>query len=331
MEDGIKLLSFEFSGGDADNKYLNLYEAGRFQYAMARFLYITEQFRQKGRVLDRITQKISIDLRVPSAHNDTWVQDVMLFGKMASPALAELFIKVPLDILVAWAMEKINPKKSSTDNANEVIKAVANASEQHAIANQKGTDLASAQLDLIKEMYKDSRKDNDSLRSAMQELSAALNRENILNKYKDSLSKIPQELENKIIDRLQPIFKDIVLPVERSAEELHISGHSAGHKVVYVDRFISNRISGNMTDPLPTTLQGDVIRYDKENGWGKFKNSQFPKSIGFTVPAAARNKSNSEVIDAMKNTLIEASFYYVRTKRKVPKYLILDRVIEFIE
>jgi hypothetical protein len=50
-------IQFKFEGGMADNHELNFYEASRFQYAAARFIYTLEKFRQEGKIVARLNQR----------------------------------------------------------------------------------------------------------------------------------------------------------------------------------------------------------------------------------------------------------------------------------
>jgi hypothetical protein len=54
----VETLQFKFEGGMADNHELNFYEAGRFQYGAARFIYTIEKFRQEGKIVSKANDRV---------------------------------------------------------------------------------------------------------------------------------------------------------------------------------------------------------------------------------------------------------------------------------
>ena len=81
-------------------------------------------------------------------------------------------------------------------------------------------------------------------------------------------------------------------------------------------------------DTVPSTLRGSIIRFDKENGWGKFRNPEFSNPISFVVSAVKRNRLRADVIDAMKEDEVDVVFYHVRDKGAKSRYLIFDNIID---
>ena len=260
-------------------------------------------------------------------------------GGILGPHISEAMVKVPLDVMVAWTVGKLTPKKESMEIAGKMVSSVADASKAHAIAQAKQSENSSEMISLIREMYTDSRRlhqdklsqAGEQIRSLSKELESAEKRERALLPYHDAFAIIDAELEKKLLDRISPLLSEVARPVERSADSLYISSENAGDKIAYIDRFTLQRLNGDLIDPLPTAMQGDIIRYDKETGWGKFKNSEFPKDVSFVVPSAKKNSVNWDVIDAMKSASVEAVFYMVKTKRSVIKHLIFDDVDTVLE
>jgi hypothetical protein len=88
-------------------------------------------------------------------------------------------------------------------------------------------------------------------------------------------------------------------PLIRSADRLAIGEASRTEPFVSLTRRSVEALSGNTVDTIPSTLRGSIIRFDKENGWGKFRNPQFTNAVSFVVPSVKRNRLKDEVIDAM--------------------------------
>jgi len=92
-------IRFQFLGGMADNHEMNFYEAGRFQYGAARFIYTLEKFRQEGRIVSRIGEKVKADIRIKAPKEGSFIQDVLI---VASPIIADTSIKCSFEALFAY-------------------------------------------------------------------------------------------------------------------------------------------------------------------------------------------------------------------------------------
>jgi len=111
-------LTFRFEGGDADGGQLNFYDAARFQYGAARFVYTLEYFRQTGIVLSKITRRVNAEYRVPTPERGSWIMDVVQF---AAPLMGEMEFKVPIEVMIAHVMERLIPGRKSRETLKEIL------------------------------------------------------------------------------------------------------------------------------------------------------------------------------------------------------------------
>lgn len=340
-DDVVPILSFRFEGGDADEGLLNFYDASRFQYGAARFVYTLEHFRQTGRALNRISERINVDYRVPAARQGSWIMDVL---HVAGPPLAEMVIKVPIDAMIAHVFAQLRPNSKIADTIIRLeeqrtaqerertrqARAQARLAQEQVAAIREQTRTTQQALRLVERMLNE-RPDPEArqqLEEVQREALANGERDALLEQYRQELENIPERSLERLVNRAQSQIVEIGKPLIRSASGLEISGHTRGQRFAHLDRRIITELGGNSIDALPTSLVGSVVRYDKESGWGKFRNPDFAAPISFLVPAAKKNQLTLEVIDAMKQEEVEVVFYYVRDRRRVVKYLIFDNIID---
>lgn len=327
-----KILSFRFEGGTADDSQLDFYDASRFLYGASRFVYTLEQFRQKGRILSRITEKIEVDYRIGTPKEGSFLVDVF---SVAAPVVSDLAYSVPIDVLIAWVKEKLLPGK---DSAVRALKLVREIEEEKTRQSQEETKRLTAQasnldsaLKIIEKALDAQKSESEYLREQLagsrNELLAARERSAVLESYFDALSQIDEKTEEQLISKSYSQLLEIGKPLRRSASSLEIGGPSFKKPLGFLSRQSLEAMEGLEEDTLPTTLVGDIVRFDKYTGWGKFQSEEFPKQISFLVPRVAKNKLKDEILDLMKTDDIEISFYFVRDKRGTVHHIILDKLL----
>jgi hypothetical protein len=332
---GVPIITFGFRGGDADAGQLNFYDASRFQYGAARLLYTLEHYRQTRRVLGRITTQVRVDFRVETPRDGSWCLDVL---QAAAVPIAEVLIKVPIDVLTAYVVGNLTSSKKPADIALEIEKERTKQSERETKRSEQETErlrlFAQNQqvpLRILQEELARKERPSEELRNieeSIQELKCSIERQTTMAEYQKELDRITQTEQTQLIQRVHGQLTEIGRPLIASAEELRIEGRSFAHPFAYMNRKHVESLSGNIEDDLPTVLRGSITRYDKENGWGRFRHPDARRPISFVIPGAVRNVLSHEIIDAMKEKEVLLSFYYVKDKRGVVKYMILDKIVE---
>jgi hypothetical protein len=278
-------LRFQFEGGDADEGQLNFYDASRFQYGAARFVYTLEHFRQTGIAMQKITQRVNADYRVPTFQRGSWIMDVL---QIAVPTLAETTIKVPIQAIMAHVMERLTPGRRS----REVVKEAATenkslgdlliAQERERTAQERArteqirllTQTNSQVIDFANKALERPRllesPTAQLLKEIRDELKASSERDRMLVQYRRELDNIDPARLDRVLDKARGQVVEMGKPLIRSADRLLIAEGTRSEGFVSLSRRSVEQLSGNSMDPLPSLLIGNIVRFDKESGWENF-------------------------------------------------------------
>jgi hypothetical protein len=339
----LEKISFSFTGGIADEHELNFYEAGRFQYGAARFIYTLERFRQEGKVISRLTTKVKADIRVKAPQEGSFLQDVLV---VAVPAITECAINTSFESIFAYAWDKLLPKSKGTDVAVEIArKEVEREREQtkqeaektkqfqtlESVANA-GFATTQQALDIIRTVLENgapsaSGHTPSELGSFHDELQGQLIREQIVRENATQLARISPETERKLAGQLRRTVQDISLPLRSSASNLNVSAPSVG-KVANLDRETARRITEVEEDILPDVIRGNIKSYDVESGVGKFRYDELQNPLPFRVPSAMKDSLKDRILDSMKKEDVLIRAYFVRDTYNNPTALVLDEILE---
>ena len=282
-------LTFRFEGGDADLGQLNFYDAARFQYGAARFVYTLEYFRQSGNVLSKITRRVNAEYRIPTPERGSWIMDVVQY---AAPLIGEMVFKVPIEIMMAHVLERLIPGRRSRETLGQIAtethvfdsERIALERERTAQEHQRTeqirllTNTNAMALDLVGKAIDRLTPDSppaQTLQEIKGQLSASSEREHMIEHYKPELDKIDDRSMDRLLDRTRTQVIEMGKPLIRSADRLEISEASRTAPFGSLTRRSVEELSGNTVDTVPSKLRGSIIRFDKENGWGKFRNPEF--------------------------------------------------------
>jgi hypothetical protein len=337
---------FNFKGGMADEHALNFYEASRFQYGAARFIYTLEYFRQKGNVLQKISKKIDADIRVGTAKSGSWELEVAL---AFLPVFSECKIGIPLDVLFAYVVNLFKPKpkgpelvlalaKEHTKQSQEetkrlqLIKEYADGKEkttQQALkaVQQTITILDKAGFQQVNQLTgKPTSK--EEFRSIMRELKAERNYLTLIAPYSDDLDQISPDKEQQLSLAFRRVSKELAMPLRGSATSLHIGVSESANSIAVFDRETLEGLAKEIKDKVPTSLLGSIKAYDKETGWGKFRTAEFFKPLPFSVLGGVKNEFLAGILDAMAKEEVTMVFYIVRNANGTPTRLVFNKIIE---
>lgn len=337
---------FSFEGGMATNHELSFYESSRFQYAAARLIYKLEHFRQTGKILERVSEKIDADIRVSAAKEGSWELEIAL---ASIPALG-LSLSVPLNVLLGYILNSVKPKSKGQDIAVQLARIELarerertkqghiDASRLRSLENIVRSQSATVKeaLSLLKDRsYADVDKacpniieSKEELEFIKDELRAEKKYQKMIEPYEAELNNIPAEKIVKLTDMFRKSSKELAYPLRSSATSLSVSFNRNNEFCVF-NRESLEGIADEIQDKIPTYLEGSIKMYDKETGWGKFRNNeQFYKPIPFMVPAGTKKNNLTKISKALASPLMGANFYIVRNSSKEPIRLILDKIVE---
>lgn len=281
----MEAITFVFSGGMADDEELNFYEAGRFQYGAARFIYTLEKFRQQGRVAARLTAFVKADIRVKAPKPGSFVQDIII---LALPAIAECAIRVPLDAMIAYVWDLLLPSTKPQDAVVELAKLeLAREAERTAQEKERtrqtllikdivtaGSATTAQALNFVKGVIADKEagaKDmqhisDENINHLMQELDCVNEREILIKENYEELSKIDLTLQRKLTRQMRNSVRNMALPLRSSATYLSVGAGDRARRYARIDAEAARFITDQIEDTVPTPLRGSVKMIDVETG-----------------------------------------------------------------
>lgn len=331
----ITKIGFRFNGGLSRKGQLNFYEAGRSQYATARILYAIEHFRNTGQVVERIQGKVNADFRVGVPQEGSYLQEIMLY---AAPLVADFqhvqsIIKIPFDKLFPFLLSKVIPSVSGSNRLAIIAEKQIDAIVQLAASSQAREQTAQVMaveetkrlryiLDILRtdqSGLRDNRKeaqevaqtvakysktparllDNDGSADFLaSELQAELSRDEIVLQSEDELNRLSPDGEQRIVERMRKLFPEVGLPLHRSAEKLDIELDDIEAPIASLNQIRIEQIAETKRDDDSIQLDGNIIKLDKETGFGRFRPVASRSTLSFSIPRDNFNAKRTEFISA---------------------------------
>jgi hypothetical protein len=172
---------------------------------------------------------------------------------------------------------------------------------------------------------------NLTLSQILSSLQAAEQRQSKIEEYQDQFEKIEYETRIALIKKTRPQVAEIGRPLRRSAENLEVSDAQSKTDLVSLNYGNILGLHGNSLDPELFERVGSIKSYDKETGWGKWRELGGAKPISFQVAPRERNSIGDKVIESMIEDKIEILFQRVVDTMNETKHLILVDVLEIPE
>ena len=329
------LVQFRFTGGIASVGELNFYEAGRYRYAAARLLYTLEEFRQSGDTKKRLKKLVNVDIRTKGAREGSFIDDVMIY---AGPVLADPHVRVGLDKVVGWAFDRILPKANQDGRVKDLTEKLIELNGQQIALGLERERTIQASIAANAEMFHElSRRlreapsdpealqdaattfrrleglairasdDIGSMGYAADEIETELNRQSLLQDSEEEFARISPQAEEEIIRRVREIIPDLAVPLRRSATQFQIRGSGGQRPIAALNetRLEQLRTSRSGQEDI---FVGNLQRYDKTQGYGRFQIRGDRSPVTFTVRPEARAELRDRIIDAMKEPQVEIIF-----------------------
>ncbi|WP_440959162.1 hypothetical protein ACFELO_03355 [Oceanicaulis sp. LC35] len=330
-------VEFKFSGKIASEGVLDFYESARFQYGAARFLYTLDSFKKHGEIPKRITRNVAdTHFRVSTPIKGSWeivVQEILQTG-------ASTFISVPLGMVIQYAISLILPTKRQaeslqSDHARAIIeehnKPIMKLIDEIARKSASDHDVSIEYINHLKEELKNRDKAldlNSEIIEKLNSLVERMDRHASIGSDYQAFSEVSSEKKFDLINKIRPQMYEIGIPLRKSADNLTIISEDEKSKksdnITIVD---IEGLSGNTIDTNKSIIAGSLKRYDKENGWGKIRETSSSKIVNFLVRKNEKRKLLTEILDAMESDKVIISGFYVRDPSGAPTYLIFDSYI----
>ncbi len=86
-----------------------------------------------------------------------------------------------------------------------------------------------------------------------------------------------------------------------------------------------------LIDKIVNTIDVNIVQYNKETGWGKFRNDYWDGISSFSVPADRKDELKYNLLHAMQENAVSVDAYFVRNLANEPIRLILVNINEINE
>lgn len=317
-------LLFHFSGGLASKNRMDFYEAARFQYAAARLTVKLDQFRRTGQFPRRVTtsSRTNIDLFPYAAGS------FELKIEADSQTDKPLHVDVPLTALWTYILERVF-QPTDTNEALNLIDDNALRSEFFDIVENQVFNSQQAIALFRKEMDK-SRGLSSGEQDLLDRLIAEVERRAYLESHKDLLAQITAAEDASLVTMATPLLAELAVPLRRSAKSVMIASIDEQGKrpVLWADSDIANSIDLIDIDRTVTSIDLNIVQYNKESGWGKFRNPEWQGIPSFSVPADRKVNLKHDLLSAMRAELVNVDAYFVRSKSGEPVRLVIVDINE---
>lgn len=312
-------LLFHFSGGLAEQNRMDFYEAARFQYAVARLSVKLDQFRKTGRFSKRVTaaSRTNIDL-FPFAAGS-----FQLKIESSKDEETQLKIDVPLTTLWAYIIERVF-QPTDTDAALDLIQDNSLRSEFFQLVENnvfKTTEV----IDLLRSEFEKDQALYSTEGELLDRLISEAERRAYLKSHRDLLSAITPDQDAALVTMATPLLSEIAVPLRRSAKRVMITSIDDHGKraILSTDRRTAEAIESMRVDNEVTSFDVDIVQYNKENGWGKFRNPNWEGIPSFSVPADRKDDLKFDLLSAMQEDEVSVDAYVVRSVSGDPIRMIL--------
>ncbi|MBO1024100.1 hypothetical protein IPU75_05185 [Ochrobactrum sp. SD129] len=320
-------VQFHFEGQLADKHKLNYYEAARFQYATARLLVKLAQFRDSGNFNKRIHESSNFDVLLETHKEGSFDITVLAPVLMAG---YEAFVSTSLSALMTYVFERIVGKSSNAELA-KTLNTIDNVTDTFGKISADNASLLRQALELVEKDRDQFVAKTDSQVELYERLLAEKDRVILLERNAAELRKINSVSEQKLISMSAPLVKEMATVLRTSADSLQvISEDKSGEErnILYLNKRMAKQIENDTVDTQMTAILGNIIQYNKENGWGKIR-ADFPNSpISFNIPSDVKSSLQSKILAAMGKEKIYMRTYIVRNKAKEAIRLVVVGIMD---
>ena len=321
----LESIQFKFDGGMSSNHELNFYEAGRFSYGAARWLYTLEKFRQDRKVISRLSTRVEADIRIRAPKRGSFLQEIII---TAAPIIADCALKVPFEAMVAYAWDKISPPNTNDKElavvlAKQEIEKEREKTKQFEIfAEVVSNNNATTQqtLSILDELVRRDRSHivdgkeilREDLQLARDRTKAEVDRQQLIHEYIDQFSSLNSKESDLLAGQLRKSVPDMVLPLRSSATQLSIGGGSSKKSFAALDFKTGKAIGAQLEDKNREVWRGKLKSYDREQGTGKFRYDDYKNPISFRIPHELRRNLSPKIVQAMQMDTVLATVQFIR-------------------
>lgn len=305
---------------------MDFYESSRFQYAAARLSVKLDRFRKTGSFPSKVTRTNNSGIDLAPFERGSF--GIEIFAPILAAA-APVFLEVPLTALWTYVVERVfKPAEDDVMRlALETQGRLIDAYEAQ-IAGRENT--AQATLGLLSAELDENRGLSEENAELRERLLAEVERRAYLQGMRDQLARITPEQDANLVTMAAPLLKELAVPLRRSAAQATIS-ISDGRKfrpILSANKAMADEVELSEIDPNITPIRIDIIQYNKENGWGKFRNAEFNGLASFSVSADRKDELQPRILESMNEPYVFVQAYYVRSLSGIKQRIIIVGFVE---
>lgn len=317
-------IKFAFEGKLASQNEMDFYEFARFQYSASRLLVKLDNFRKTGSFPKKITYKNTPDIKILPSRPGSFILDVI------APALAvagPLVYELPISYIFTYVVDRIF-RSAGDDDIRAAI-----AHNDHLLDSFDQTiagrdDTIVRTLDMLRQVMDRNAELHNNERLLYERLLADQGRKSVLRESAEELRKIAPDAEADLVTMAAPLLKEMNVPLRRSSNRLNISATANDNRfsILTANKEMADSVDTEIVDRQLSTIDIDVVQFNKESGWGKFENDNWEGRPSFSVPGELLDNLKQTVVNSMHEDMVEVDCYIVRSTAGLQQRIIVTDI-----
>lgn len=304
-------ISFTFDGKIASGNKMDFYELARFQYSASRLLVKLDNFRINGYFPKKITYKNSSEILIlPTRRGSYGVDIIAPIAAVVGPML----IEAPISALLSYVIDRVF-KSADDDTIREVLATQRELAETFDRIVAGRDDTIDRTLDMLQDHVENERELNQDIRRLQERIIADQDRRLQLAEHRNAFRQIDQDQEAELITMAAPLLKEMNVPLRRSSSTVDIQRRSGAQtrKILAADKSMADAVETAVVDRRVSTIDINVVQFNKQSGWGKFENDEWEGHPTFSIPGDWLDDIKQTVVNSMNEDMVEVDCYFVRS------------------
>ncbi|QNO27511.1 hypothetical protein EEB18_000455 [Sphingopyxis sp. OPL5] len=317
----MEQMKFVFDGKLASMHRMEFYESARFQYSASRLLVKIDNFRRTGSFPSKISSKNIHDIQVRAFQQGSFGIEILIPALMAAgPAVFETSVSA----IFSYVVDRVF-KSADDDVIRDALSTQRQLMETFDDTIRGRDDTITRTLDLLRDEMAHERELSLDNKELYERLLAEQERRLLVQAERDVLRRMTEEQRADLVTMSAPLLKEMNVPLRRSASHVSISSVVDGQprRLLYADKRMTDEVDVAVVDRHLTTIDINVVQFNKENGWGKFRNEEWDGLASFSVPADILDELRRELVAAMRLNGVSVDCYVVRSPALVPLRIIV--------
>jgi hypothetical protein len=304
---------------------MDFYESDRFQYSASLLLVKLDIFRKTGVFPKKITYKNTPDILILPARRGSFGLEVLI------PALAAagpMIYEIPISYLFSYVADRIFKSGTSEQIARTLAERDGKLFQLFQENINGRDDTIERTLDLLGQQMAANANMHEDVKQLYERLLADQQRRGALREEAEVLRRIPPDSEANLLTMAAPLLKEMNVPLRRSASRLNIDAVANDNefKILSANKEMADAVDTELVDDHLTRIDIDIVQFDKESGWGKFRNDEWDGRASFSIPGDILDDLKQTAVDAMHQDMVEVDCVFVRSAAGIPQRIIVSDI-----